>query len=68
MANNYPPCEAQVLKPSLLTMPALPPKRTAREIAEERWGLSAKGAKGAINNPLRYCPFSLISVHDGKDT
>ncbi len=40
MANTYPPSDAQVLKPSLLTMPASPPvKRSARQIAEERWGL-----------------------------
>jgi hypothetical protein len=39
--NSYPMSEAQRITPTLLTMPAQPPKRTAREIAEERWGLRA---------------------------
>jgi hypothetical protein len=39
MANTYPPTEAQRIAPTLINAPASPPKRTAREIAEERWGL-----------------------------
>ena len=35
--NNYPLREAQRITPTILTEEA--PKRTAREIAEERWGL-----------------------------
>jgi hypothetical protein len=41
MATTYPLCEAQRIITTLLTEQAAqpPPKRTARKIAEERWGL-----------------------------
>jgi hypothetical protein len=46
--NQYPPSDAQVLKLSLLTMPAqTSAKRRAREIAEERWGLRSAGKEKA---------------------
>ena len=40
--NAYPLCEAQRVTTTLIGEQAAPPppKRTAREIAEERWGLS----------------------------
>ena len=47
MANTYPPSEAQRVEPTLLNAPVAPPpvKRTAREIAEERWfGAKRKAA------------------------
>jgi hypothetical protein len=38
--NSYPTSEVQRITPTLLTEQAKPPvKRTASEIADERWGL-----------------------------